>query len=203
MNRACRSFILFALLGTAGCVGLSSIRYSKPMTEGTKIATVKERYVGDMFVIDDVAFHIYPGNSKSTDLMIFPVPFPSFEHSRNNPPFVVGLAIKTKKSGYSFSPAAVRFWTDSSNQLQPSRRQGPFRCDSSQIPPPWVSINAATFELEPNSCVFMWVEFETVAPDPSQTFFIEMAGLRLNERNFSLPVIKFEEAKRNTTFAVP
>src|ERR1700741_135402 len=66
--------VLVTLFACEGCFGISRDRYSKPSVEGTGVSTVKERYVGDMYVVGDVAFHIFPLNATGTDVMIFPVP---------------------------------------------------------------------------------------------------------------------------------
>jgi hypothetical protein len=195
--------LVIALLFFAGCAGISKIRYSEPAPVGARVVTRQERYVGKMFVSGDVAFHLYPCNPKSTDLLLFPIPAPFPEITAHQPPFVVGLALRTERNGYTFDPASVVFWEHPSKKIRPVRIQGPFACDSPTPRAPWASIAVTPIALQPQICNFMWLEFDAIPPDPSRIFFIEVGGLQMNGSFRELPVIRFQEARRTESVVIP
>jgi hypothetical protein len=202
MNDAVRLVALTLIV--SGCAGVSSIRYSKPAPEdGTAVTTVQEKYVGEMYAVKGIAYHVYPGNSASKDLMLFPFPLPTSNPAPGVPPFVVGVALKAATGGYSFEPSRVEYWGSDARRIHPARIQGPFPCDSQKPRPAWKQVTTGGVEQLPNSCSYMWLEFETTPPDPSHTFFVQVAGLRSAEGDVVLPVLRFEEATRTETFAVP
>lgn len=194
--------VLVTFIAGTGCFGISRDRYSKPSVEGTVASTVKEPYVGDMYVVGDVAFHIFPLNSTGTDVMVFPIPHRFAEPSVSETSFSIGLALKTGAEGYAFSPASVKYWSDPAARISASSIQGPFGCRSSKPRPPTRPVAVTSISLAARTCLYMWLNFDTATPDPAQTFFVALR-LRLHDEDIELPVIRFQQANRTRTFAVP
>ena len=191
------------LVMISGCVGISSIRYSQATPEsGAAVTLVQEKYVGEMYVVNDLAYHVYPVNSVRKDLMLFPFPFPTSSPTKGSSPFVVGIALKADSIGYSFEPARVEYLNANAQRIQPVRIQGPFPCNSQKAPPAWRPANEVVEQL-PKACVYMWLEFETTPPDPATPFFVRVAGVHSAVGDVMLPALHFEEGTRNETFSVP
>jgi hypothetical protein len=194
-------FVLVWFAG-AGCFGISSDRYSKPSVERTDVPSIYERYVGDMYVLGDVDFHIFPVNTKGTEFMIFPAPCQFAEPHGIVKPFSIGVALKVKAEGYAFSPSSIKYWSDPAQQILPSGIRDPFGCGGHTAPPPIVPVTTTPIPLAPRSCVYMWFDFDTAAPDPAQTFFVALSVL-FQDKDIALPVVKFQPGKRTSTFALP
>jgi hypothetical protein len=187
----------------SGCAGISSVRYSKPTLEaGVQVTAVQEKYVGEMYSINGIAYHVYPVNGARKDLMLFPFPLPTSTPASSIPPFVVGIALKASVGAYSFEPSLVEYWSSNVQRIYPTRIKGPYPCDSQQPRPAWKPASEVAVQLS-LSCSYMWLEFQITPPDPSQTFFVKVGGVRLAERDIVLPTVHFKEATRTETFAVP
>ena len=194
--------LLVASLAGAGCFGISRVRYSKPSVGVTSVPIVRERYVGDMYVMGNIAFHVFPLNAMESEFMIFPAPLHFSERPEAGKPFLVGVAFKTKSEGYQFSPSSMRYWLDPAQPLSPTSIQGPYGCGSHKAPPAAAPVTPEMIALAPESCVYMWFSFDTSTPDPAQTFFVALT-VHFQDRDISLPVVQFQPGKRTTSFALP
>lgn len=187
-----------------GCFGVSSIRYSKPTLEGDANIPVKsEKYVGDMFVTPDIAFHVYPLNSKDSGMSLFPIPFPYRESKTKFDKFSIGISFKPAKPGMSFNPADVLFWRSVADPHRPVSVIGPYECASSAQRPPQRSLPIESIMLKDNTATCFWLDISVVPPDPTEIFFVQVNGLVYEGKQYSLPVIRFKEDKRTETFALP
>lgn len=185
-----------------GCFGISHDRYSKPSLGMTSLPIVHERYVGDMYVMGDVAFHVFPLNTMGSEFMLFPVPYHFAEPPKGAKPFSVGVAFKAKTEGYGFNPSSIKFWLDPAQPLSPTTIQGPYDCGRQKALPVAAPVTAKLIDLAAGSCFYMWLNFDTVAPDPAETFFVELT-VNFQDRDVSLPVVQFQPKKRTTSFVLP
>jgi hypothetical protein len=136
------------------------------------------------------------------DLMVFPFPYKYREPIEHKSPFLIGVALKAHRDGYTFSPATSAYWTDRSARLTPKRIRGPEACNSSHVPPPMVPVESIVIPLAANACQHLWLEFDTVMPDPSQRFFVQLT-LTVDQHEIQLPLVEFHEAKGTETVAIP
>jgi hypothetical protein len=197
------SWIVTVLL-IAGCVvGYSNDRVSQPTTVGQKLPTKRVTYVGDMFVSGDVAFQISPYNTTGKDFMVLPYPHRFADPPPANAPFQAAVYLKINKPGYTIALHGIRYWTDPTKPVQASKVLGPFACDTSQQPRTYEQIAAIPVPLPANACTAMWLEFNTDTPDPAQTFFFAISALSVNGEKVTLPVIRFEQAKRTHSVVLP
>jgi hypothetical protein len=205
MRKDLQTFIVVILAQLSiGCCGFSGIRYSKPTLEGDAGIPVKsEKYVGDMFVTPDVAFHVYPLNGKDSGLAICPIPFPYGESKTESTRFLIGVSLKPTKPGMSFIPQDVLFWRVAADPHRPISVIGPFECASSEPRPLQRSLPVEPILLKENTATCFWLDVSVTPPDPAEIFFIQIKGLSLDGRQYSLPIIRFQEDKRRSTFALP
>jgi hypothetical protein len=196
--------LLTTVLLAAGCVvGYSNDRVSQPTTEGQKLLTKRVTSVGDMFISGDVAFQIFPYNTTGKDFMVLPVPHRFPDPPATNEPFQAAVYLKVTKPGYTIALDGIRYWTDPTKPVQGTKVLGPFACNSSQQPRTYLPITTIPFPLRSNACTAMWIEFNAETPDPAQTFYFDISTLSLDGNAVSLPVIRFQEAKRTHTVVVP
>jgi hypothetical protein len=188
---------------TIGCFGVSNVRYSKPILENDTNPVKFEKYVGDMFVTPDIAFQVYPLNSKNSGMSLFPIPFPYSESRTKHGKFSIGISLKPTVPGISFSPEDVLFWRIVTDQHKPVSIIGPYECASSAPRPPQRSLPVEPILLNENTVTCYWLDISTKPPDPTEIFYVQIRGLSLEGRQYPLPIIKFQEDKRTETFAIP
>lgn len=197
--------IIFSLIG--GCVAVGRIRGSQATIEisTTPVGQQFERYVGNVFVLDDIHFRISAKNRMGTYIMLFPIPipFPIRDKPSKVPGFYVSVYFIPQKSGAVFDPQKVIFWHDPLIKQMPTRIEGPLDCKSSEPRPVTRPLPVVPFELGEAICTYMWLYFDAVLPDPSQTFFIEIRGLTFNGVERPLPAVRFQEAVSIETVAIP
>lgn len=197
-------FVVIVAMHTMGCIGISNIRYSRPTLEDNMVITLKfEKGVGEMFVTQDIAFHVYPLNAKDSGVALLPIPFPYKESPTSEPAFDIGISLKPSRSGISFNPQRVLYWRDPAEKFSPVSIIGPYECVSSVARPPIRTLPVDIIDLEKNIASCFWLTLNVVPPDPSQVFFIHVNGLVLEGKDYLLPVIRFKEDKRKETFAIP
>ena len=196
--------IAFALtLVCEGCaIGISNVRYSQATPEGSAIHTVDEPYVGEMFVAEDVKFRVFVSNAKSADTMIFPVPYHSREETPRGNALSVALYLKVPNAEYTLFPGALKFWRDTEPSIGPKMIRGPSSC-ASQEPPPDTAVDTKRITLSSNSCLVMWLEFDSIPPDPAEIFYFQIGGLQLSGKDIPLPILEFHQSKKRQTFAIP
>lgn len=186
-----------------GCVGISSVRYSKPILEGDANLVKYEKYVGNMFIAPDIAFHVYPLNSMDSGISVFPIPFPYGESRTKFTKFSIGVSLKPTIPGMAFNPEGVLFWRLVTDQHKPVSIIGPEECSSSAPRPPRQSLPVEPILLKENTVTCFWLEMSVEPPDPTEIFFIQIKGLSLKGVSYPLPIIKFLEDKRMEIFAIP
>lgn len=186
-----------------GCFGVSKVRYSKPIVEDDTNPVIFEKNVGDMFVAQDIAFQVYPLNSKNSGMSFFPIPFPYSESRTKLEKFSIGVSLKPTIPGMSFNPEDVLFWRLATDQHKPVSIIGPYECASSAPRPPQRSLPVKPILLNENIASCFWLDLLVEPPDPTEIFYIQIRGLSLEGRQYPLPVIKFQEDNRTETFAIP
>jgi hypothetical protein len=137
------------------------------------------------------------------EVMVFPVPHRFAEPQASTDPFRAGVYFKVNKPGYTIALDGIHYWTDPLKPAQPSKVRGPFACDSRQESRTYTPITHVPISLPPDACTAMWIEFDADTPDPAQTFYFDISGLSVDGNAVSLPVTRFQEAKRFQTVAVP
>lgn len=205
MNKRLYPFLAIILTQfLIGCFGVSSTRYSKPTLDGNTVLPVKyEKYVGEMFVTPDIAFHVYPLNSTDSGVALFPIPFPYGEGQTRLDKSSVSVSLRPSKPGFTFSPQEVLFWRVDTDPQAPVTVIGPRECASSSPRPPQQTLPIEPILLKDNVAFCFWLDISVAPPDPADIFFVQIKGLNFKGSPYSLPIIKFQEDKRNEIFALP
>ncbi len=165
--------------------------------------TRRESGVDSMFLWSDVAFSVYPLNRKSKDLLLFPLPLPIGETTGAATSFRIGVALRPTHSGTIFDPMRVKYWIDKASVSYPLRIQGPYACNSSSARPPWRSMPVDSIEVPALQCTYVWLEFPVAAPDPKETFHVQIDGVTVDGADRPIPSLEFLEAKKTESFTLP
>ena len=195
------SFLL--LVACTGCFGFEARHSSEPLIPGAK--TEFQRYVGDMFVLPEIAFHLYPGN-RETSGMPFPIPPPPPQcaPAAQHPPFHVEVAFRPSLNGFTFDPTRVDLEIPGMPKTRPDALRGPYDCSAvSGVPTDYSRLPSAALPLKTGVTTCMWLEFQVPTPCPQQRFAIQLGGLALSGVDYALPKVDFRELRGFGTFAIP
>ena len=186
-----------------GCAGLSRQEYSIPtLSEPVKISRFEDGIGGGVFQFKEMSLHVYPGNVRRNDLLLFPLPVYLGEYGLE-PPFLISIAIKPKKSGAMLDLQKIYFWKEVSDKYSPTRIMGPYSCPSSVAYPEKRNLPVDPISLQTNKFTCMWLEFDVAPPDPKENFYLEILGLSFGKDSYKIPTIFFKPSKKVNSFAVP
>jgi hypothetical protein len=201
---ASRIVFVAALTSVCSCAGITKVQYSKPhITDSRATPSGREKGVGDMFVAHGIAYAVYPANRTSSDLMLLPVPFITSNEGTVSPTFAVGVGILSDLVGSTLDAGQILYSSDISGSASARRLQGPFPCNSSEPRPPTRTLPVARFPLPAGACIYLWLEFDIPAPDPSSSFTISVGGIAVDSMAIDLPAISFGPDTKNDSLSVP
>jgi hypothetical protein len=205
--RSClRAFVALAAIMVSGCfIGVEHTRYSAPTIDD---ASVKAKHVSGvpvdkMFLLKDVAYFVYPQNEQDDeDVMIVPFPWVFKNSGTAGPTFLVGIGLKPNREGFVIDPAQIRLIRGGDDIVAPTRIIGIGKCGTSSGRG-WMPLPVPPVVLPQGICTGFNVEFAIAAPDPRESFSIEVAGVTVEGVVREIPVVHFQERKRLDPVGAP
>jgi hypothetical protein len=199
-------FLASAPVLLSGCfIGVAHMRYSAPTIDD---ASVKARHVSGvpvdkMFLLEDVAYFVYPENEQDDeDMMIVPFPWVFKNSGSAGPTFQVGIGLKPNRDGFVIDPAQIRLLRGGDDIVAPTRIIGIGKCGTSSGRG-WMPLPVPPVILPQGVCTGFNVEFAVAALDPRESYSIEVAGVTLDGVVREIPVVHFQERKRVDPMGAP
>lgn len=182
--------VLISLIGS-GCQVEARYAYSAPRLDGDYTSKVRN----GTFHFEDIDLWLLTWNRKGSGLMILPIPIPLDVRDEVERPFRITVQLEPHRSGFSFSTAKniLSFSKSRVKRFTPTRIQGGSKIKGrtliSRLPPSDNQI----FELEKGVKTIVDLAFDTTPPDPDEIFFLDIEGLLLEGKLYSVPRIRFEK----------
>jgi hypothetical protein len=192
-------WVMILGLFLSGCVGLSFVTYAKPNVLGGHQALVEKRSIlgGPSFVVGEVSFEFSLVNSKGKTISIFPLPWMDRWEPPQSPPFKVLILINPHKTIARIDPSQIVMWKEGGAEIFPS---GVIEVYDAMSAPAFKKIKE-THPLSPielpmdtNTCI--WLQYDCIPFPVTEVSFLEIRGLIINGKRFTLPVVRFEKSKR-------
>jgi len=200
MKKNLRRFSIYMLVASfasliSACGGMKNYRSVPTIETVESYEKVFEPKIGELFVFNDISFSVQPRNSSDSRINVWPIPFVVIHDPKKDLqiPFNVGIVLYTARSGALFNPSEVYYWGDSTEKHMPKRIKGPDECGSI-YPHSWKELPIQLIVLFEKSYTCIVLEFDTLTPNPSKTFYVEILGLSFDGVKRPLPVIQFKES---------
>lgn len=158
----------------------------------------------DWLPFEDIAVKVFPRNLKNgSEVLLFPFPWSFKEVPSTSKRFLVAIAFRPNKAGFEIDPAQIQFIGSSMEIVKPTRIYGPSVCGKSSSTLPQ-TLPIGPIALPQGICTGFGLEFPVPAPDPSETFSVQIAGLtEVTAVSHIIPVVHFHEQRRLDPFGAP
>lgn len=194
-DQAISLVICIGAMMLAGCFGLARVNFSEPYLDPPERFRVDERYVGEMFHVDDVELRVEPFNSRSTGFLLLPVPLPVRPEALSKPPFLIYLALRAYLDEFQLDPSRVVLARGATSAV-PSKITGPYLCGSVAPRPEERPLPVPRIPLPVGLPICLWLEFPVPPPPPEEPFSITLEGLTQSETPYPLPPVHFRPSRR-------
>ena len=184
------AIVLISLIWS-GCQVQARYAYSAPRLDGDYTTKVRN----GTFHFEDIDLWLLAWNRKGSGLMILPIPIPYDVSDEKQRPFRITVQLEPHRSGFSFNTAKsiLSFSKYHAKRFTPTQIQGGSKIKGrtliSRIPPSDNQI----FQLQKGVKTIVDLAFDTAPPEPDEMFFLDIEGLLLEDKPYSVPRIRFEK----------